>query len=150
MPDTRETERELRTDEALTELGGGEEKKGAEAEAGVYGAEGDPWSYKVDADGSIMVKAEGGDWLPAPSAALSAIEAQIKDGQLTKQHWSDKPAEEVMDDSAGPQAELSNPFEDVDTTGVGSPKFDPKAARDLAVEKALGTGRYAPGPGKEA
>jgi hypothetical protein len=149
MADTRGTEKELRTDEALTEMAGGPEKSGVAAKPGIYGADGDPWSYKVGEGGDIMVKSGGGDWMPAPGAALSAIEAQIKSGQLSKTSETE-PAEPVLDDAAGAQVDMSNPFADLDTTGFGAPNFDPKAARDLAAEKALGTGRFAPGPAKEA
>ena len=143
----RETERELRTDEALGELSGEGEKTGVKGlKTGIYGAEGDPWMYKVDESGSVMVKSGKGDWLPAPSAGLSSIEAQIKGGQLKlESETGDYPAgeegvvqkagDDLVRHIAGPADEGAppNPFD----LAAG---FDPEEARMSAAKNALKEG----------
>lgn len=53
---------------------------------GVYGADGDPWSYQIDAGGSIKVSKDGTPPIdvPADSAAAKAIMEQISSGQLKR------------------------------------------------------------------
>jgi hypothetical protein len=161
--DTREMERDIRTDDSLAELGASQPTATGDLPGlmgeGVYGAEGDPWVYKMDGDRVMVLNTESpGDWLPAPSAAMAAIRAQIASGDLKEGAGASAPplGDSPPDTVGAFQEQAREGFPEVlrgEKTALTSPAdpflgmeiksndpyMDMKAKRNAAIDKAMGS-----------
>jgi hypothetical protein len=76
---------------------------------GVYAAEGDPYDYNVEADGSIRINLPGGGeavvTADSPGTAYAAIMAQIRSGQLRMDQVQNEDPVQRVAGSPGPKME---------------------------------------------
>jgi len=120
-------------------LPGGDLGAPAAPPAGLYEAEGDPYSYEVTAQGAVRTKMGGGSWVTLAEGSIphQAILEQIQSGGLVKSGEGEEVGAGALD--VGADALL--PFEAAPPEDEKSAPLTADEIRNNAVSKAMGKGK---------